>query len=145
MPVSFSIADSSDSPRKVVIWVTGDLDADTGRAVRARLGQAQRHAGSDVVLDLTGVTFLDSVALSSIVTGAKAMRDFGKLRVISPPERVARVLTEAGMSDLFELTLDRRAEREDRRKRDIPVAVDRRTGDRRHLASPAVLDGAPGS
>jgi hypothetical protein len=49
------------------------------------------------------------------------------------------------MSDLFELTLDRRAEREDRRKRDIPVAVDRRTGDRRHLASPAVLDGAPGS
>ena len=43
MPVSFSIADSSDGPRKVVIWVSGDLDADTARAVRARLAQAQRH------------------------------------------------------------------------------------------------------
>ena len=57
MPVSFSIADSSDGPRKVVIWVTGELDADTARAVRARLAQAQRHASSDVILDLTGVTW----------------------------------------------------------------------------------------
>jgi anti-anti-sigma factor len=131
MPVSFSIADSSDGPRKVVIWVTGDLDADTGRAVRARLAQAERHAGSDVILDLTAVSFIDSVALSSIVNGAKAMSEVGKLRVISPPERVAQMLTEAGMADAFELTPDRRAPREDRRKRDVPVAVDRRQGDRR--------------
>src|SRR3954465_10056427 len=73
MPVSFSIADSSDGPRKVVIWVTGDLDADTGRAVRARLAQAERHAHSDVILDLTSVGFIDSVAMSSIVTGARGM------------------------------------------------------------------------
>src|SRR5689334_5705888 len=87
MPVSFSIADSSDGPRKVVIWVTGDLDADTSRAVRARLAQAQRHAHSDVILDLTNVTFVDSVALTSIVNGAKTVLEFGKLRVISPPDR----------------------------------------------------------
>jgi anti-sigma B factor antagonist len=139
MPVSFSIADSSDGPRKVVIWVTGDLDADTGRAVRARLAQAQRHAGSDVILDLTGVTFIDSVALSSVVSGAHGMREHGTLRVISPPERVARMLVDAGMADVFELTPNRRDEREDRRKHDVPVAVDRRRGDRRR--SPA--DRAP--
>ena len=132
MPVSFSIADSSDGPRKVVIWVTGDLDADTGRAVRARLAQAQRHAGSDVILDLTGVAFIDSVAVSSIVNGARSLTEVGQLRVISPPEQVARILTEAGMAEVFELTPDRRAGgREDRRKRDLPVAVDRRKGDRR--------------
>jgi anti-sigma B factor antagonist len=142
VPVSFSIADSSDGPRKVVIWVSGDLDADTGRAVRARLAQAQRHARSDVILDLTGVTFIDSVALTSIVSGAKAMSEFGKLRVISPPERVERVLIEAGMSSVFELTPDRRTKREDRRKRDVPVAIDRRKGDRRHAGTPAELDSA---
>src|SRR3954447_4061783 len=137
MPVSFSIADSSEGPRKVVIWVTGDLDADTGRAVRARLAQAQRHARSDVILDLTSVTFIDSVALTSIVNGAKTIVEFGKLRVISPPDRVARMLTEAGMADTFELTPDRRDQREDRRKQDLPVAIDRRTGDRRAAAFPA--------
>jgi anti-sigma B factor antagonist len=132
VPVSFSIADSSEGPRKVVIWVTGDLDADTGRAVRARLAQAQRHAGSDVILDMTSVTFIDSVALSSVVSGAKAMSEFGRLRVISPPERVAKLLTEVGITDVFELTPDRReGAREDRRKQNIPVAVDRRKGDRR--------------
>ena len=142
MPVSFSIADSSDGPRKVVIWVTGDLDADTGRAVRARMAQAERHAGSDVILDMTAVTFIDSVALSSIVNGAKSMNDVGNLRVISPPERVARVLSEAGMAEVFELTPDRRAEREDRRKRDLPVAVDRRKGDRRLSEAPLPLTSA---
>jgi anti-sigma B factor antagonist len=131
MPVSFSIADSSDGPRKVVIWVTGDLDADTGRAVRARLAQAQRHSRSDVILDLTGVTFIDSTALTSIVNGARTMSDVGNLRLISPPERVARVFTEAGLGELFDLVPDRRAQRVDRRQRDIPVAVDRRQGERR--------------
>ena len=86
MPVSFSIADSSDGPRKVVIWVTGDLDADTGRAVRARLGQAQRHARSDVILDMTGVTFIDSVALTSLVSGARQMEPSSNLQVIPTPE-----------------------------------------------------------
>jgi anti-anti-sigma factor len=115
-----------------VIWVTGDLDADTGRAVRARLAQAQRHAGSDVILDMSTVTFMDSVALSSVVNGAKAMSESGKLRVISPPERVAKLLTEVGITDVFELTPNRReGDRDDRRKQDIPVAVDRRKGDRR--------------
>src|SRR5215218_8002153 len=106
MPVSFSIADSSDGPRKFIIWVTGDLDADTGRAVRARLAQAQRHARSDVILDLTGVTFVDPVALSSIVNGAKAMSEVGVLRVVSPPKQVAQIFNEAGMAELFDLTLD---------------------------------------
>jgi anti-anti-sigma factor len=133
MPVSFSIADSSEGPRKVVIWVTGDLDADTGRAVRARLAQAQRHAESDVILDMASVTFIDSVALLSLVSGAKAMSELGKLRVISPPARVAQVLADEGMGGLFELTPDRRAPLEDRRKQDIPVALDRRRGDRRQL------------
>jgi anti-sigma B factor antagonist len=131
MPVSFSIADSSDGPRKVVIWVTGDLDADTARAVRARLAQAQRHARSDVILDLTGVTFVDSGGATSILNGAKSMGDIGQLRVISPPERVAKVFTEAGMGQVFELTTDRRGDRRDRRKRSIPVPLDRRKRERR--------------
>jgi anti-sigma B factor antagonist len=135
MPVSFSIADSSDGPRKVVIWVTGDLDADTARAVRARLSQAQRHARSDVILDLTGVTYVDSVGITAIVNGAQAMGGAGQLRIISPPPKVAEVLNEAGLADVFQLEPDRR-EKRDRRQREVPVDVDRRKGgDRRH--SPA--------
>src|SRR4051812_2020394 len=141
MPVSFSIADSSDGPRKVVIWVTGDLDADTGRAVRARLAQAERHARSDVILDLTGVTFVDSVALTSIVNGARSVTEVGNLRVISPPDRVARMFSDAGMGATFELTPDRRAVREDRRKQAVPVPVDRRRGDRRRMSDDAAGGG----
>jgi anti-sigma B factor antagonist len=131
MAVSFSIADSSNGPRKVVIWVTGELDADTARAVRARLGQAQRHARSDVILDMTGVTYVDSSGVAAIVNGARALSDAGKLRVISPHDRVAQLLEDAGLGEIFELVKDRR-EKVDRRRRSVAVAVDRRKGgDRR--------------
>jgi anti-sigma B factor antagonist len=135
VPVSFSIADSSVGPRKVVIWVTGDLDADTSRAVRARLAQARHHASSEVILDLTGVTFVDSEGLGEIVTGAKQMEDLDKLQVIAPPEAVARVFNDAGLGEVFELTPDRRGEARDRRRERVPVDMDRRRGDRRHFPS----------
>jgi anti-anti-sigma factor len=137
VPVSFSIADSSDGPRKVVIWVTAELDADTGHSVRARLAQAQRHARSDVILDLTGVTAIDPVALSSVVSGAKAMSEVGHLRVIGPPERVAQAFSDAGLSDVFAFTPDRRVEPEDRRKLVVPVGAERRQGERRRTAAKA--------
>jgi anti-sigma B factor antagonist len=137
MPVSFSIADSSDGPRKVVIWVTGDLDADTGRAVRGRLVQAQRHLPADVILDLAGVQFVDTGGLTSILIGARSLSDVGRLRVISPPEQVAKIFTEAGLANLFELTPDRRGRKEDRRRRQVPVAIDRRKGERRRLGDGA--------
>lgn len=135
MPVSFSIADSSDGPRKVVLRVTGDLDADTARAVRARLAQAQHQARSAVILDLTNVTMVDSVGLSAIIGGARALGT-RQLRVISPPERVAEILRDAGMAEVFELVPDRRGN--DRRKHQVPVAFDRRRGDRRYLVGNGV-------
>src|SRR5205085_8529067 len=117
--------------RKVVIWVTGELDADTARAVRARLAQAQRHSRSDVILDMTGVTFVDTVGLNAIVTGAREFGDSRQLRVISPPDRVAKLLEDSGLGEVFELVSDRRDRRE-RRKRELPVDFDRRKGgDRR--------------
>jgi anti-anti-sigma factor len=100
MPVSFSTADASDGPRKVVIWVTGDLDTDTARAIRARLAQAQRHARSDVILDLTAVTAVDSVGMRSVVNGARELSEVCRLRVISPPDGIARMFTEAGIAQV---------------------------------------------
>jgi anti-sigma B factor antagonist len=133
VPVSFSIADSSDGPRTVVIWISGELDADTARAVRARLAQAHRHARSDVILDMSGVTFIDTVGVTAILSGAKELGPTGLLRVISPPDRVAHTLEQAGLGELFQVVPDRRAIGRDRRERDVSVEVDRRKGADRRL------------
>jgi anti-anti-sigma factor len=137
VPVNFSIADSSDGPRRVVIWVTGDLDAETARAVRTRLAQAERHGRSDVVLDMTSVTTIDPEALTTIATGVRALGDDDRLRVISPPNGMAEMLSESGIQSTLEVVANRRAT--DRRRSSIPVEFDRRKGgDRRH----PVTDGA---
>jgi anti-sigma B factor antagonist len=134
MPVSFSISDSSDGPRKLVIWVNGELDADTARAVRAKLSQADRDGRWNVVLDLAGVTSVDSSGLSAIVSGAKGLGESGQLSVISPPKPVSMMLDEAGLSSLFDLLPNRRSG--DRRRRRVAVPFERRKGgDRRSSAS----------
>jgi anti-sigma B factor antagonist len=137
MPVSFSIADSSEGPRRIVIWVTGELDSDTATAVRARLSQAERQGRSNVILDLTGVSFVDSAGVNAIIAGARELHGKGRLSVISPPESVAELLTDAGSDDLFDIITNRR-DKPDRRKQSVPVEVDRRKVDRRH---PPVANG----
>jgi anti-anti-sigma factor len=137
MPVSFSIADSSDGPRKVVIWVGGELDADSASAVRARLAQAERHARSDVILDLTNVTAVDAAGLNAIVNGAMTLGGTGRLRVISPPDNVAKGLKDARLEQVLLMVPNRRAN--DRRERELPVAFDRRNGADRRVPLP---DGA---
>jgi anti-anti-sigma regulatory factor len=56
-------------------------------------------ARTDVILDLSGVTSIEAVALTSIVKAAKSLHEVGKLRVISPPDEVARLLADAGLGE----------------------------------------------
>jgi len=84
-----------------------------------------------VILDMTGVTFVDTVGVSAVVNGAREFGNSRQLRVISPPDRVAAVFEDSGLGEVFELVPDRRL-KHDRRQRDVPVEFDRRAGsDRR--------------
>ena len=74
-------------------------------AVSAALGRGARH----VLLDLSGVRYIDSTRLGELIAiHISVSRGGGRLRLIGTPDRIIELLSLAGLSGIFEryATLD---------------------------------------
>ena len=81
----------------VCVRVRGEVDIDTVGAMVRELRAAEERDTPSIVLDLSGVSFLDSVGVSAIVRGAlRAQADGNRLRVITSPA-VDRVIDLCGL------------------------------------------------
>jgi anti-sigma B factor antagonist len=93
-----------------VVLVDEELDMRTAPELRERLNATLDDAdGERLVLDLSGVPFLDSTTLSVLVGVHKRLRHRGHpLRIACPSDSVRRVLTVTGLARVFEVhdTLD---------------------------------------
>jgi anti-sigma B factor antagonist len=93
----------SESPGCARIVLSGQFDIasadDAGRALQALL-----HRGLDrVVIDLSGLDFMDSTGVKFLVEGRETARDLGvELSLVHGGGPVRRVLTVAGVMAFFE-------------------------------------------
>ena len=89
----------------IVVDVRGTLDAATVDALRHSL-LTTLHAERPVtmIVDLTFVTFMDSMGIGALVAGYNAARETGTRFVLrNPSEFVHRQLRVTGLADLFGL------------------------------------------
>lgn len=83
---------------RTVVQIHGEIDLNTSPEVRSTIGRVARP-GRQVVIDLTGVDFLDSTGLGSLVWARKRMRrDGGDILVTCPQPTVRRVLEISGVT-----------------------------------------------
>ncbi|RAK27377.1 anti-anti-sigma factor [Actinoplanes lutulentus] len=89
----------------IVVEVRGNLDAATVDAIRAELMVVlQSDRPRVLVVDLTFVTFMDSMGMGALVTAHHAALDIGgRVRLRNPSEFVHRQLRVTGLCDLFGL------------------------------------------
>ncbi|AEV83788.1 antirepressor [Actinoplanes sp. SE50] len=87
----------------LVVEVRGSLDAATVDGLRATLvDTVLRDRPAVVVVDLTYVTFMDSVGLGALVAGERTVRDIGgRFRLRNPSEFVHRQLRVTGLAELL--------------------------------------------
>lgn len=77
---------------RTVIGVVGDLDVAGAPELRRRALELLAGGETDLVLDLTGVDFVDSFGLGVVVGVLKRVRQVGgDLAVVCPEARVRRV------------------------------------------------------
>jgi anti-sigma B factor antagonist len=88
-----------DRPRAgtVVLAVVGDADLHAAPELRARLTAAIDEGASDVVLDLSQATFVDSMTLGVLLGGMKRLRSTGG--------RLQLVVSRPDIRRIFEMTL----------------------------------------
>ena len=86
-----------------VIELAGDIDVETARTLRAHIVERFTGSTSRVVVDLSGVDFMDSSGLGALVSGWQLNREEGAFRVAGANSIVRRVLSITGMEDVFAL------------------------------------------
>jgi len=82
----------------VVVGVKGELDVATTPELRECLAGVD----GDVVVDLSGVTFMDSTALGALVAATNRSREQGATLMLRGESAfVSRLLKVAGLGDFF--------------------------------------------
>jgi anti-anti-sigma factor len=90
----------------IVVDVRGTLDAATVDALReALVSTLQSEQPAAMIVDLTFVTFMDSMGIGALVAGYNAARETGTRFVLrNPSEFVHRQLRVTGLAELFGLS-----------------------------------------
>jgi anti-sigma B factor antagonist len=95
------LAVSTDTNRTVVT-VTGEIDLATQGQLRAELNELVVAGQVDLVLDLSGVTFVDSTGLGALIGTRRRVHAFhGSLTLVIPDESVMKVFTITGLEKVF--------------------------------------------
>ena len=85
-----------------VVAVGGELDMHTIRPLRENLGDVLDRGGRNVLVDLTGVSFLDSTTLALLLDTARKLRSSsGQLVLVADDARVTRAIQLSGLHRVF--------------------------------------------
>ena len=87
----------------MVVSVAGEVDLSTSPPLREALEQAVAQ-GPNVVVDLSGVTFLDSTGLGDLVRARESALSLGgHLQLVLTQPRIRRVLEITGLDAVFDI------------------------------------------
>ena len=95
-PPGFTVT-TSPSAEFIVVSVTGELDLATAPRLRDALAAALGRGRRRIVLDLLGVSFMDSSGLSVIVQAYKTIRADGGLTIACATDMVCQVFEITGL------------------------------------------------
>jgi anti-sigma B factor antagonist len=100
----FRIDEERHGPDTVLLAIHGDADLHVADELGGRVSQVIDDGASAVVVDLSGVTFLDSMALGILLTGLRRLRARGgRLRVVAPRGEIRRIFEITLLDRVFEL------------------------------------------
>jgi anti-sigma B factor antagonist len=84
------------------IALTGEMDLSNAADVERELLHAEDTDAATIVLDLSGLQFMDSTGIRLLISAdARSRADSGRLRLTRPPAHVFRVLCIAGIDELL--------------------------------------------
>ena len=101
--MSLSIETRRRDARESVIALHGEFDYATAQEVRGAISAVLGRRDSDViVVDLAGVTFLDSTGVGTLVVARRICADFNvEFRVSDPNPFISKLFTVVGVAEIL--------------------------------------------
>src|SRR5213082_3883437 len=86
-----------------VLAPTGRLDVAGAPALKEAIGELVKNGPSKVVIDMEGISFVDSTGLGSVIAALKQIRgsEGGELRLAAPNQQVREVLELTSLDRVF--------------------------------------------
>jgi anti-sigma B factor antagonist len=99
----FAISQDRFEDGAVVVSVAGELDLATAPRLKRALGDVLGAGASRVVLDMAGVTFIDSTALGVLVGVQRGLRPDARLAIAGSGADVMNVFELTGLDSTFDM------------------------------------------
>jgi anti-sigma B factor antagonist len=91
-----------------LIAVEGELDLSSSSELRRRVEAALREGRNSIVLDLSGVTHMDSTGLAALIAAHQLTAERrGRLALVITSESVRRTVEVRGLDRLFTIAVGR--------------------------------------
>jgi anti-sigma B factor antagonist len=103
-PRGIQVTEETFDPSGLVLTVSGELDIATAPALRDLLAVAIDAGKRRLVIDLSAISFLDSVALATIVHAKQRLPEGGRMALaVDPASYVMLVFESSGLRKVLDL------------------------------------------
>ena len=107
MGAPYEAREENDSGRVRVLALTGELDMAATPAFEQRL-LAWLRGDDPIILDLSGLTYMDSTAIAVLVSARKRGHlDRGRFAIVCAPGDIERMLSYTGLDAAFDVAESR--------------------------------------
>jgi anti-sigma B factor antagonist len=97
--ISVSQTTAGDVP---IVAVSGEVDVYSAPALKDNITEILQSGVTTLILDLTGVAFLDSTGLGALVEARAATSDAGgSLPLVCSQDRILKLFTITGLDGVF--------------------------------------------
>jgi anti-sigma B factor antagonist len=105
MDAAFGIEERRTGTSPPVVAVRGEIDVATAPELRQRLDELFAGGDRTVVVDLSQVTFIDSIALGVLVGAVNRCRQVGgDLPLVLSEPRIRKVFDITGLTEVFTIS-----------------------------------------
>jgi anti-sigma B factor antagonist len=108
MGAMHDLYETHDGGEMAVVTLRGELDAHDAPRLRelfaAAVSELEGARRPRLVVDLTGVAFLDSTALGTVVGAVRRVREVGgELRIVLPETAARRIFEITGLDEVLDV------------------------------------------
>ncbi len=107
MQLTIDQRSAASHPQVIVVAPSGEIDLATAPQLREGLEQAELQAPSGLIIDLSGVGFIDSTGIGELVGCHRRCQEQGRpLAFVVPGGTITKILRVTGMDSVFDLHQD---------------------------------------